>query len=181
MNLTFYSFVIYNLFIIFTKVINQLYIIMNTTTYIWETYYDVSEYIQNEIDYFERDKQEFLVSILGDEDRETSDVTDKEIEKHFYNDYYIDELHWEYFRESLKEEFKKYIGKTIYVEGRNIGWRNRTGWKEFELTDTIQIFNEIAPECDLSYYITKEKEGEWEVRVSHHDSPMGEFYKIKIK
>jgi len=181
MNLIFYNFVIYNLFIIFTKVINQIFIFMNTTTYIWETYYDVSEYIQNEIDYFERDKQEFLVSILGDEERKPSDVTDKEIEEHFYNDYYIGENHWVFFTEDLEEEFKKHIGKTIYVEGRNIGWRNRTGYKEFELTDPVQIFEQIVPNCDLTYYITKEKEGEYEVRVSHHDSPMGEFYKIKIK
>ena len=50
---------------------------MNTKTYIWETYYDVYAYIQNEIDYFIRDKQEFLVSILWDEDREPSDVSDE--------------------------------------------------------------------------------------------------------
>jgi hypothetical protein len=154
---------------------------MNTTTYIWETYYDVSQYIQNEIDYFERDKQEFLVSILGDEDRSPSDVTDEEIEEHFYNDYYIGEQHWEYFREDLEEEFKMHIGKTICVEGRNMGWRNLDGWKEFDLKDPVDIFREIAPECNLTYYITKEKEGEYEVRISHHDSPMGEFYKIKIK
>ena len=154
---------------------------MNTTTYIWETYYDVSAYIQNEIDYFERDKQEFLVSILWDEDRKPSDVTDEEIQDHFENDYYIGEQHFENFYYDLEEEFNQYIGKTIYVEGRNMGWRNRSGYKEFELKKGEDIFNEIAPKCDLTYYITKEKEGEYEVRISHHDSPMGEFYKIKIK
>ena len=154
---------------------------MNTTTYIWETYYDVSAYIQNEIDYFERDKQEFLVSILWDEDRKPSDVTDEEIQDHFENDYYIGEQHFENFYYDLEEEFNQYIGKTIYVEGRNMGWRNRNGYKEFVLTKGEDIFNEIAPKCDLTYYITKEKEGEYEVRISHHDSPMGEYYKIKIK
>ena len=154
---------------------------MNTKTYIWETYYDVYAYIQNEIDYFIRDKQEFLVSILWDEDREPSDVSDEEIEKHFEDDYYIGEQHFENFYYDLEEEFDKYIGKTICVEGRNMGWRNRTGYKEFELKKGVDIFNEITPNCGLTYYITKEKEGEYEVRISHHDSPMGEFYKLKIK
>ncbi len=154
---------------------------MDTTTYIWETFYDVSAYLQNEIDYFQKDKQEFLETKLCDEERKPSDVTDKEIEKHFYSDLYMSEYHFEYFIDDLDEEFRKHIGKTLYVEGRNMGWRNLEGYKEFELKETKDIFHEIAPECELTYYITKEKEGEYEVRISHHDSPMGEYYKIKIK
>jgi len=152
-----------------------------TTRYIWETYYDVSEYIQNEINYFERDKQEFLVSILWDEERMPSDVTDEEIEKHFWNDPFIGQQHWDYFVDDLEEEFKKHIGKTIYVEGRNMGWRNQTGHKEFQLEKAEDIFRKIVPKCELTYYITKEKEGEYQVKVSHHDSPTGEYYNIKIK
>ena len=122
---------------------------METTTQqtdviIWETFYDVNAYIQNEIDFFKRDKQEFLVSILGDEERETESVTDKEIEEHFYNDYYIGQYHFEYFREDLEEEFRQHIGKTIYVQGKNMGWRNRTGHKEFELNRGEDMFREIA-------------------------------------
>ena len=154
---------------------------METKTYVWETFYDVYAYIQNEIDFFKRDKQEFCVSILGDEDKNPNTITDKQIEEHFEEDYFIGDNHFEYFREDLEEEFKQYIGKTIYVEGKNMGWRNRTGYKEFELTKGEDIFREIAPECDLTYYITKEKENEYEVRISHHDSPMGEYYNLKTK
>ena len=159
---------------------------METTTQqtdviIWETFYDVNAYIENEIDFFKRDKQEFLVSILGDEERETESVTDKEIEEHFENDYYIGQYHFEYFTDDLQEEFRQHIGKTMYVEGKNIGWRNRTGRKEFELKKGEDIFREIAPECDLSYSIRKRKENEYEINISHHDSPMGEYYKLKIK
>ena len=50
---------------------------METKTYVWETYYDVYAYMQNEIDFFKRDKQEFLVSILWDEDRDVETLTDK--------------------------------------------------------------------------------------------------------
>ena len=154
---------------------------METKTYVWETFYDVYVYMQNEIDFFKRDKQEFLVSILGDEETNPQTITDKQIEEHFENDYYIGENHFEFFREDLEEEFRQHIGRTIYVEGRNMGWRNRSGHKEFELKSGEDIFREISPECDLTYYITKEKENEYQVRISHHDSPMGEHYTIKIK
>ena len=143
--------------------------------------YDVHNYIQQQIEFFQQDKQEFLVSKLWDEERNPESVTDKEVEEYFESDYYIGEYHFQYFKDDLDEEFRKHIGKTIYVEGKNMGWRNRTGHKEFELTKTEDIFREIAPECDLTYYITKEKENEYEVRISHHDSPTGEFYKLKIK
>ena len=147
----------------------------------WRTQYDVNEFLQSEIDFFKENKQEFLESILWDEDREIESVTDKEVEEHFENDYYIVQDHFDFFREDLEEEFREHIGKTIYVEGRNIGWRNRSGYKEFELTKGEDIFREIAPECDLTYKIEKVKEKEYKVKISHHDSPMGEHYTIKIK
>ena len=143
--------------------------------------YDVSNYISNQIEFFQNDKQEFCVSILWDEEKNPESVSDKEIEEHFYNDYYIGELHWEDFQYMLEEEFTQHIGKDVYVEGRNMGWRNRTGHKEFTINETIDVFREIAPECDLTYKMEKVKDGEYEVRISHHDSPMGEYYYLKIK
>ena len=152
---------------------------MKTNEFVAE--YDVGNYINNEINYFKHDKQEFLVSILWDEEREPESVSDKEVEEHFWNDIYMGESCWQYFQDDLEAEFKQYIGKDVYVEGRNMGWRNRTGHKEFTINETIDMFREIAPECDLTYKMEKVKEGEYEVRISHHDSPMGEYYKLKIK
>lgn len=143
--------------------------------------YDVSDYINSQIEFFKNDKQEFLVSILWDEEREVETVSDKEIEEHFYNDYYIGEVCYENLRNDLDNEFTEHIGKDVYVEGSNMGWRNRTGHKEFTINETIDMFREIAPECDLTYKMEKVKEGEYEVRISHHDSPTGEYYNIKIK
>jgi len=143
--------------------------------------YDVGNYISNQIEFFQKDKQEFLVSILADEEREPESLSDKEIEEHFYNDWYIGDMHFEDFTYQLEEEFNQYIGKDVYVEGSNMGWRNRTGHKEFTINETIDMFHEIAPECDLTYKMEKVKEGEYEVRISHHDSPMGEYYNLKIK
>jgi hypothetical protein len=143
--------------------------------------YDVGEYISNQIEFFQNDKQEFCVSILWDEEKNPESVSDKEIEEHFYNDYYIGELHWEDFQYMLEEEFTQHIGKDVYVEGRNMGWRNLNGEKTFTINETIDVFRKIAPKCDLTYKMEKVKEGEYEVRIAHHDSPMGEYYKLKIK
>jgi hypothetical protein len=152
---------------------------MKTNEFVAE--YDVGEYISNQIEFFQNDKQEFCVSILWDEEKNPESVSDKEIEEHFYNDYYIGELHWEDFQYMLEEEFTQHIGKDVYVEGRNMGWRNLSGEKTFTINDTIDVFREIAPECDLTYKMEKVKEGEYEVRIAHHDSPMGEYYNLKIK
>ena len=147
----------------------------------WKTYYDLYKYTNEQIEAFQNDKKEFLTNRLWDEDREVDSVTDKEIEEHFKNDYYIGVDHWDFFREDLEEEFRKHIGKTIYVEGRNMGWRNRSGEKTFILNKTIDMFREIAPECDLTYYIEKVSNNEYSAKIAHHDSPTGEYYAIKIK
>ena len=143
--------------------------------------YDVGNYIQQQIDFFQEDKQEFLVSILWDEERDPKTITDKEIEDHFYNDHYIGEECYESLRNDLDNEFTEHIGKEVYVEGSNMGWRNQSGHKTFTLNETIDMFKEIIPECNLTYSMEKVKDKEYEVRIAHHDSPMGEMYNIKIK
>ena len=152
---------------------------MKTNEFVAE--YDVSNYISNQIEFFQEDKQEFCVSILWDEEKNPESVSDKEIEEHFYNDAWIGQTHWEDFTYQLDEEFNQHIGKDVYVEGRNMGWRNLNGEKTFTINETIDVFRKIAPKCDLTYKMEKVKEGEYEVRIAHHDSPMGEYYKLKIK
>ena len=147
----------------------------------WNTYYDESKFIEEEIAWFQQNKQEFLVSKLWDEDRKVESVTDKEIEDYFYNDLYISEDHFERFIYDLNEEFMDYVDDKVSVKGTNIGWRNRTGYKEFTLKRGEDIFRQIAPECDLTFRIEKVKEKEYKAIISHHDSPMGETYNIKIK
>jgi len=152
---------------------------ITTTEFIAE--YDFSEYLYNQIEFFKKDKQEFLVSILWDEKRDPKSVSDKEIEDHFYNDYYLQDEHFKDFTYMLEDEFTEHIGKEVRVEGKNMGWRNRTGYKEFTIDNPIDIFREIAPECDLTFKIKKVSDCKYEIRISHHDSPMGEFYTLKIK
>tara|TARA_R110002020_G_scaffold121416_2_gene275936 strand:+ start:2191 stop:2649 length:459 start_codon:yes stop_codon:yes gene_type:complete len=152
---------------------------MKTKEFIAE--YDVSDYIYNQIEFFKNDKQEFLVSKLWNEERDVSSVTDEEIEKHFYDDVWIGQDCYDCFLTDLEEEFTKHIGKNAHVEGRKMGWRNLSGEKFFTINKPIDMFEEIAPDCEITYKIEKVKEGEYEVRIAHHDSPMGEYYNIKIK
>ena len=147
----------------------------------WKTQYNESEFLQSEIDFFKENKQEFLVSILWDEDREVESITDEEIEDHFYSDCYLYETHREQFLDDMNEEFMDYVDCEVHVEGRNMGWRNRTGYKEFTLERGEDMFYKIIPNCDLTYEIEKVKDKEYKVKISHHDSPMGEHYTIKIK
>lgn len=147
----------------------------------FQTFYDVGQHIENEIDFFKDNKQEFAVSILGDEDVLPEEIADLQIEEHFHNDYYIGQFHFEDFMDMLKYEFEKYVGKReVKVTGRNIGWRNRSGYKTFDLNDTKQIFTEIAPECNLTFYIKKTSSENYEVKLFHHDSPTGEYYNIEL-
>ena len=156
---------------------------MKTTTKQKEliTYYDVGEFIRDQIEFFKNDRQEFCVSILTDEDTNPKEVTDKQIEEHFYNDYHIGALHFEDFDNDLIEEFEKHIGKDVFVKGENMTWRNLEGEKRFVLESPIDIFEQIAPETNLTFYIWKTNDNEYEIKLSHHDSPTGEYYSLTIK
>ena len=147
----------------------------------WKAQYNESEFLTSEIEFFQQDKQEFAVSILNDEDRDPLTITKDEIEEYFYNDIYVFEKHKEQFLYDLNDEFMDYVDEEVFVEGKNMGWNNRTGHKQFTLRRGEDMFYKIAPECDLTYKIEKVKDREYNVRLSHHDSPMGEYYTIKIK
>ena len=145
--------------------------------------YDVVNQLSQDIEYNQKNKGDYQTCYCSDDDdRELELITDEEIEEYFWSDY-DREIYWESFEMDIEIEFSKHIGKEVYVEGRNMGWRNRSGEKTFTLNETIDMFREIAPQCDLTYLMTRNDEdhGEYEVRIAHHDSPMGEVYNIKIK
>ena len=123
----------------------------------------------------------FAVSIHMDEEREPNTITNEEVQEELEADLYFFEMHNEQFRCDIEEEFNQHIDKEVYVTGTNMGWRNRTGEKTFVLEKPIDIFTEIAPQCQLSFYLHKINNEEYEVKLYHHDSPTGEFYNIKIK
>ena len=143
--------------------------------------YNVANQIIQDIEYNQRNRGDYQTCYCSDDDdRELELITDEEIEEYFWNEY-DREIYWESFEMDIEIEFSKHIGKEVYVEGKNMGWRNRSGHKTFTLNEPMDMFREIAPECDLTFKIEKIKEKEYQATISHHDSPMGEYYNIKIK
>ena len=150
--------------------------------------YDMAEFLQSQLDYFIDNPKEFEERadyLLEDEYEREKYEEDKEeyIRNWFYSsdsDSY--DWYWDDVKEELAIEFDKYIDDRVFVKGRNMGWRNREGTKTFVLEDTEQMLRELVPEnTDFTYYLYKIKDGEYEARVSHHDSPMGEYFEIKIE
>ena len=86
----------------------------------------------------------------------------------------LDELHYHMLG------FEGFTGHWL-VEGSNLGWRNRTGWKEFEAETAEELLNEILPNTDWTIQIEIDTIAEEiEIVAYHHDSPTGEFYKITV-
>ena len=65
---------------------------------------------------------------------------------------YADETEFEYFELDIDDCFKNYLGKKVFVEGEDLGWRNLTGEHTFTLKKTDQIWRELTPEsADFSF------------------------------
>jgi len=95
---------------------------------------------------------------------------------------YAEEFEFDDFRCDIDGYFSKHLEKQVYVEGKNLTWRNLTGTKTFTLDKTSQIWKELVPDnTDFSFKIeTTDKENVYQARCSHHDSPTGENFKIFI-
>lgn len=96
---------------------------------------------------------------------------------------YMEEYEYEEFRDFLDGEIER-IAKTGFqfrIEGRNMGWRKREGYKETEIRNTGDLFHAIANGIgDFSGRITVYND-RLEMSLSHHDAPTGEFYTITPK
>ena len=96
---------------------------------------------------------------------------------------YAEEFEFDDFRCDIDGYFSKHLEKQVYVEGKDLTWRNLTGTKTFTLNKTSQIWKELVPDnTDFSFRIeTTDKENVYQDRCSHHDCPMGENFKIFIR
>ena len=96
---------------------------------------------------------------------------------------YAEEFEFDDFRCDIDGYFSKHLEKQVYVEGKDLTWRNLTGTKTFTLKKTSQIWKELVPDnTDFSFRIeTTDKENVYQARCSHHDCPMGENFKIFIR
>lgn len=91
-----------------------------------------------------------------------------------------DEVEWEMGIDYLNELINDMdnAGDSWKAEGRNMGWRNLTGHKEFRANNGEEMLREVLPDtdckCDIEVFTDR-----IEMIVYHHDSPMGESYVIK--
>ena len=93
------------------------------------------------------------------------------------------EREWDYMTDHLNEVLKEFNPneRRYKVAGHNMGWRNLDGAKTFKADDGTEFINELFPDCEKTFSIFKREGSDiLEAKCSHHDSPMGEFYKIKI-
>jgi len=92
------------------------------------------------------------------------------------------DLHWNDFLTNLREEFQSQVGKEVHATVEKMGYDKKLGEKTFTLEKTKDVFDEIIPDTQhLSYYLYKMDYNKYVVRVFHHDSPMGETYKLTIQ
>ena len=91
-----------------------------------------------------------------------------------------EDFEWEDSLQDLEDNFLKEINPDLvfYIEGRNMGWQNREGWlcKSFE--NGLEFCRGVFPECEWNATFTLENKRLF-IRLSHHDSPMGEQYEVK--
>ena len=64
------------------------------------------------------------------------------------------------------------------IEGKNMGWQNRSGSKLVDTDDALTLIRAITPNAECTYKATYDSPKFFEIILSHHDSPTGEFYKV---
>lgn len=92
---------------------------------------------------------------------------------------YMEEYDWDDTMALISEymEVKDYSGYW-HIEGRKMGWRNRSGFKYAQAELGIELIQAIIPDTDVTG-VMDFYEDKIELKLSHHDSPMGEYYTIK--
>ena len=95
---------------------------------------------------------------------------------------YADETEFPDFELDLDYCFSNYLGKKVFVEGKDLGWRNLSGEKTFILKKTDQMWRELAPRsADFSFRIEDTNDDHvFKAVCSHHDSPTGEKFTLYI-
>lgn len=103
-------------------------------------------------------------------------MTIEQASQKIYEDYDYWRFMWESFVECLTEDME---GKRYWIDNaKGMGWRNLEGYKAFEAEDGEKLLQAISPKTECSYRIVKHYNG-FKIRISHHDSPMGETHILK--
>jgi len=97
---------------------------------------------------------------------------------------YANEDEYEDFTYDIDCAFKEFIGRKVYVKGKNITWRNLEGATAFTLKNPQDIWKKLTPNTDISFEIEtlngKKDENLYKAVCFHHDCPTGEKFQIQI-
>lgn len=89
-----------------------------------------------------------------------------------------DQDDWSSFLEYAEHLWLKYGVQRWTIEGRNIGWMNRNGYKQVVVDTFFKLLFSIVPDgqsfnANVSFHANK-----MAIVLYHHDSPTGESYVI---
>ena len=96
---------------------------------------------------------------------------------------YADEDEFYDFIYDIDSYFNQYIGKEVFVRGRNLDWQGRSGEKTFLLKETEQVFRELVHEnTDYTFKISRTRgRNTYKARSSSHDCPTGSYYILSFR
>lgn len=94
-----------------------------------------------------------------------------------YDNFFCEDSHSQMI-DNLDETLAAFEFDKYGIEGRNLGWRNRTGTSEAN-KDAQEVIDFIIMDSDFEAHITVLFDGSIEVTRYHHDSPTGEFIEFK--
>lgn len=115
------------------------------------------------------------------ESGEWPDKTDKELFNLASDDSDLFEIEWDYFTQNVTDILaERHPSGFFRVEGRNLGWQGRAGFKYACLTTWKELRDALLPRTsDFTLKIYASGIHGLAIRCSHHDAPTGEFYLLR--
>ena len=100
------------------------------------------------------------------------------IEKSVYDDTDMYTFAWEDFQENLTQAMQEVNpSNEWYAKGEDMGWQNQSGEADVTASNAEELLEKIAPRISqYSIWVWKDGAHKLRIKLSHHDSPMGEYY-----
>lgn len=132
----------------------------------WDFAWDEADIIEDQAEQLKDDP---------DHEGKSKEKLMEEVEK----DPFLFQDEWENFQESLQITLNKISKERGFkIEGKKLGWRNRSGYFYMEEESAQTLLEKATPDTECTLRV-KEYKNQILIKCSHHDSPMGEYYTIK--
>jgi hypothetical protein len=90
----------------------------------------------------------------------------------------INQFEWECMLDDLTTALQSISpAGYFYVEGSNLGWRQRSGYKGFRSDNGQAFLHQLLPQTECTFKIEQEGNTIY-ITNYHHDAPTGEFYTV---